>query len=151
MEYRICSLSNHIIIYSTAIYKSCKSNLLNFYLRRVVKIFPALMVLLVILFLLTQLLVGIKVIGYIDSALWSSIFLSNISYYLTSGYFDCYSETNLLLHTLSLSVQWQFYIIYPILLIIFYKVLKGRKSLNVGIYVITTISIICCIIYSRYN
>ncbi|HHF3086093.1 TPA: acyltransferase family protein [Vibrio diabolicus] len=47
----------------------------------------------------------------------SIAFLSNIIYWRESGYFDAASHEKWLLHTWSLSVEWQFYIIYPIILL----------------------------------
>ncbi|PVH27019.1 acyltransferase family protein [Sphingobacterium corticibacter] len=128
--------------------ESTSFDLLSFYLRRVVRIFPALMFLLVAVFFLTQLFLGLKIPGYIDSAIWSSVFLSNIKYYLTSGYFDGASKTNLLLHTWSLSVEWQFYMIYPIFLLFINKIFKSRIAMIVGISTLTLISFILCAIYS---
>lgn len=43
-------------------------------------------------------------------------FFSNIIYWREAGYFDTASQTKWLLHTWSLSVEWQFYLIYPIVL-----------------------------------
>ena len=44
----------------------------------------------------------------------SITFLSNIVYWSESGYFDTSSHQKWLLHTWSLSVEWQFYLLYPI-------------------------------------
>lgn len=46
----------------------------------------------------------------------SLLFISNIIYNSESGYFDTTSFSKLFLHTWSLSVEWQFYILYPILI-----------------------------------
>ncbi|HIP76738.1 MAG TPA: acyltransferase, partial [Psychromonas hadalis] len=44
-------------------------------------------------------------------------FFSNIAYWKESGYFEAASKEKWLLHTWSLSVEWQFYILYPLVLI----------------------------------
>lgn len=54
----------------------------------------------------------------------SILFFSNISYYLESGYFDADPKDKWLLHTWSLSVEWQFYILYPIVLVAFKRFLS---------------------------
>jgi phosphatidylserine synthase len=51
-------------------------------------------------------------------------FLSNIIYWRESGYFDAASHEKWLLHTWSLSVEWQFYIIYPMVLIVLKRFLS---------------------------
>lgn len=92
-------------------------NFWAFYSKRAQRIVPALAVLLSITVLLGFLTVLPKDIDNIKSyALSSLFFVSNISYYLSSGYFENDSQSNFLLHTWSLSVEWQFYFIYPILL-----------------------------------
>ena len=58
---------------------------------------------------------GRHVVGSLD-------FMSNITYWKEAGYFDTSSQTKWLLHTWSLSVEWQFYILYPILLVFLSKI-----------------------------
>ncbi|MBR7559875.1 hypothetical protein KC218_25340, partial [Mycobacterium tuberculosis] len=56
----------------------------------------------------------------------SLLFYSNYTYFNESGYFDQSSREKFLLHTWSVSVEWQFYIIYPVLIVAFKKLLPGR-------------------------
>ncbi|MGP5570966.1 acyltransferase family protein, partial [Pseudomonas helleri] len=49
-------------------------------------------------------------------------FISNIMYLTEAGYFDSASHEKWLLHTWSLSVEWQFYIIYPLAIIALRKI-----------------------------
>lgn len=53
-------------------------------------------------------------------------FYSNILYLLQSSYFALSSEENWLLHTWSLSVEWQFYMLYPVFLIAAKNFRDGR-------------------------
>lgn len=89
----------------------------QFYIKRVVRILPALLFL----------IVGTAIVGHLillpndlqqlgNNSFFSILFISNIDYYLHSGYFDIASQNNILLHTWSLSVEWQFYLLYPLLL-----------------------------------
>ncbi|WP_368206661.1 acyltransferase family protein [Aeromonas sp. s5] len=56
----------------------------------------------------------------------SSLFsVSNYDYYLRADYFSESSASNPLLHTWSLSVEQQFYLIFPFMLSIFYKTSRG--------------------------
>ena len=49
-------------------------------------------------------------------------FWSNMTYWQEAGYFDAASHEKWLLHTWSLSAEWQFYIIYPLVLLALSKV-----------------------------
>ncbi|MBT0085549.1 acyltransferase [Vibrio alginolyticus] len=100
-------------------------NLFQFYVARANRIIPALSVLCLALlmfgwFCLTPL--DYKVLGkHVASSMG---FLSNVIYWRESGYFDAASHEKWLLHTWSLSVEWQFYIIYPIILVALKKLLS---------------------------
>lgn len=93
-------------------------NLFKFYLARANRIIPALAVLCLVLlvfgwFYLTPL--DYRALG--KHAASSMGFFSNVIYWKESGYFDAASHEKWLLHTWSLSVEWQFYILYPIVLV----------------------------------
>ncbi len=94
-------------------------NLFKFYVARANRIIPALAVL-----CLTLLIFGWFYLTPLDyRALGKHVassmgFLSNVIYWKESGYFTAASHEKWLLHTWSLSVEWQFYIIYPIVLIV---------------------------------
>ena len=100
-------------------------NLFKFYVARANRIIPALAVLCLVLlvfgwFYLTPL--DYKALGkHVASSVG---FLSNVIYWRESGYFDAASHEKWLLHTWSLSVEWQFYILYPIALVVLKKFLS---------------------------
>jgi peptidoglycan/LPS O-acetylase OafA/YrhL len=100
-------------------------NLFKFYVARANRIIPALAVLCLALlvfgwFYLTPL--DYKALGkHVASSMG---FLSNVVYWRESGYFDAASHEKWLLHTWSLSVEWQFYIIYPIVLVVLKRFLS---------------------------
>jgi len=104
-------------------------NLFNFYIARANRIVPALsFVCLVLLLIGYLLLIQTDSLAKLSSHVFSSaLFFSNISYYLESGYFDANPKDKWLLHTWSLSVEWQFYIIYPIVLVVLRKFLSLDK------------------------
>lgn len=60
-------------------------------------------------------------------SLASLAFVSNIVYCFGAGYFGEKAHTLWLLHTWSLSVEWQFYIFYPIVLVVFAKFLSFKN------------------------
>ena len=92
-------------------------SIVDFYNRRIRRIFPALFVVygfcIAVAFLLSFPSEA-KTIG--KSILSSIFFVSNVRFYGQSGYFDRSSETNPLLHTWSLSVEEQFYVIFPLII-----------------------------------
>ncbi|RYY76731.1 MAG: acyltransferase [Gammaproteobacteria bacterium] len=94
-------------------------SILEFYLARARRIIPAL------LFLCVALLIAgwfflppteYKILG--KQTLGASTFLSNFIFLKETGYFESASHEKWLLHTWSLSVEWQFYIIYPIAIVL---------------------------------
>ncbi len=92
-------------------------NLLDFYSSRALRIVPPLFFLCLAVFIFSWFYLApwdFKSVGR-DIAT-SLTFLSNVIYSMKGGYFG--NESSFLLHTWSLSVEWQFYLIFPILLIL---------------------------------
>ncbi|PQZ87673.1 MULTISPECIES: acyltransferase family protein [Pseudomonas] len=92
-------------------------NFIEFYARRIKRIFPALLIILISCcaagwFLL--LADEYKQLGKHLAA--GSVFISNFALRQESGYFDNSAETKPLLHLWSLGIEEQFYIIWPLLL-----------------------------------
>lgn len=79
----------------------------------------------------------------------SLVFLSNFVYWSEVGYFDDGAKTKWLLHTWSLSVEWQFYIIFPIFLVILSKISSTRIIKRLMI-VFTTLGIALSAISVEY-
>lgn len=100
-------------------------SVMGFYARRFNRLYPALAFMIV-----TVMVFGYFILTTVDYALLaknslsSAFFVSNIYYFFNSGYFDQSSLLNWLLHTWSLSVEWQFYLIYPLILLICSKIFK---------------------------
>ena len=59
----------------------------------------------------------------------SLTFLSNIAFWNEAGYFDTASHEKWLLHTWSLAVEWQFYILLPIGLMVAWRFNPKRSTL----------------------
>ncbi|NNH87946.1 acyltransferase family protein [Acinetobacter terrae] len=121
-------------------------SILKFYVARANRIIPALAVLCLVLlifgwFYLTPL--DYKALG--KHAASSMAFLSNIIYWREAGYFDAASHEKWLLHTWSLSVEWQFYIIYPLILVAMRKFMSIDK-IKLFILLGTVLGFIFCVI-----
>lgn len=102
----------------------------RFYLARARRIIPALAALCASLLILGWFfLIPIeyaKLGGHLVSALG---FFSNYKFRSRAGYFNPASQENWLLHTWSLSVEWQFYLVFPLLLMAAWKLRPGFAPL----------------------
>ncbi len=97
----------------------------NFYLRRARRILPALIFVVLVSSIISFIFLTRSELGsYFKSVISTLLFYSNFHFYKTSPYFKEESDLEPLLHTWSLSIEEQFYIVFPILLLIFYKFLK---------------------------
>ncbi len=102
-------------------------SIINFYERRCRRILPALFT----MFLVTSLLSSVVLMppdmtAFGKSLLSSLLFVSNVYFWKDSGYFDGSAEFKPLLHTWSLSVEEQFYVVVPYLLVAIAAFLKRR-------------------------
>ncbi|MBC3380914.1 acyltransferase [Serratia fonticola] len=113
-----------------------------FYLARARRIIPALLVL-----CLTLLCLGwfwLPTPDYVQlskHAFAAIFFISNIKFWMEAGYFDTASHEKWFLHTWSLSVEWQFYIILPIALLLAWKFF-GKNGLKLTIFIGLIISLV---------
>lgn len=111
----------------------------QFYLARAKRIIPALLVLCLIEMVLGWfLLMPEEFQGLGLHARESLYFTSNLQYLGEAGYFDTASREKWLLHTWSLSVEWQFYMILPLLLLTLWQ----RKQLQRNIPLILTLLVV---------
>lgn len=105
----------------------------GFILRRIRRIIPALfLMLLVSAPFAYYLLPENDLYAFAESLRSSVLFTSNYFFWLESGYFDRASEFKPLIHTWSLSVEEQFYLIFPWLLYILYK----RSAVQAGLVIL---------------
>lgn len=104
-------------------------SVLSFYAARVRRIVPALLVLCAVM-----LCIGYFVLAPVDykilatHAISALGFISNIKFWSEAGYFDVASHEKWLLHTWSLSVEWQFYLLLPIVLATIWRLRPGRPA-----------------------
>ncbi|MFZ4541316.1 MAG: acyltransferase family protein [Rickettsiales bacterium] len=89
-------------------------SILTFYERRIRRIFPALLFVMVLTWLVAYvLLLPSDFVDYSKSLVGASAFISNVYFWKFSGYFENSALLRPLLHTWSLSVEEQFYIFMP--------------------------------------
>lgn len=106
-----------------------KFSLLQFYLARARRIIPALMTMCIVLMIFGWFfLTTIDYTALSKHILTAVFFISNIKFWRESGYFDSASHEKWLLHTWSLSVEWQFYIILPIAILLMCKLWRDTGA-----------------------
>jgi peptidoglycan/LPS O-acetylase OafA/YrhL len=94
-------------------------SLLGFYARRVRRIFPALIVVLFVTLVLGWLWMLPAAYAQLSADVFASAaFVSNIALLLQSGYFDIESGKKPLLHLWSLGIEEQFYLFWPLILML---------------------------------
>lgn len=102
-------------------------SLVDFYQRRAKRICPALLVTVLFFGLIGILLIGtsdLKRLGL--EGCYALLFVSNIYFAQKTDYFGNSALDQVFLHTWSLSVEWQFYLFYPLILMFLRKVLAPR-------------------------
>jgi peptidoglycan/LPS O-acetylase OafA/YrhL len=111
-------------------------SIFGFYMARGRRIVPALLVLCAVLLALGWWLIPPADYKTLSAQTVSSVtFLSNVNFWLESGYFDASSHEKWLLHTWSLAVEWQFYLVLPVGLSILWKVRPGKVTMFWAIFV----------------
>lgn len=121
-------------------------SLIRFYLSRANRIIPPLAVLCTFIFIWGFFFLPIYDFRIVGRDLFGAItFTSNVIFSLKQDYFE--GDTNFLLHTWSLAAEWQFYIFYPLIILVAKKItnLRFTKYLLLFLFVF---SLVCSVIYS---
>ncbi|MEK7830212.1 MAG: acyltransferase, partial [Acidobacteriota bacterium] len=116
-----------------------KFSIINFYERRIRRIFPALFTMMLVSSAVSYWLMwplAFKDFG--QSLVAATAFASNFLFWIKQGYFDSPAESRPLLHTWSLAVEEQFYIVFPIYLMIVARWFpRALKPLTVAIAILS--------------
>ena len=103
-------------------------SLVNFYAKRIIRIFPALILVLTCTIGLGWFMLYPAELQLLGKHLYSAVgFFSNFTYLSEAGYFDSRAVEKPLLHLWSLAIEEQFYVVWPILL---WGAYQSRRSLR---------------------
>jgi peptidoglycan/LPS O-acetylase OafA/YrhL len=119
-----------------------KFSIINFYERRARRILPALfLVILVCIPFAWFWLLPSDMKDFSESLAAVSVFASNIFFWRESGYFDTAAELKPLVHTWSLAVEEQYYVLFPLFLMLFWKLGKRWILVTLGLVFVASLAV----------
>ena len=136
-------ISGFLISYQIFIsVKERKFSLKEFYIRRLKRILPASIFVLVAVFIISKfLLIDNDFLKFYQSLIYSLFFSSNFFFWFDGGYFGPNDELKPLLHYWSLAIEEQFYLIFPLAFLFFLKFFKKNSNLISLVLIIIGISL----------
>jgi peptidoglycan/LPS O-acetylase OafA/YrhL len=135
-------ISGYLI--SSIIFKNLSEGTFNFavfYRRRIARLFPALILVLTFSILVGWLILLSDEYKELGKHIFAAtLFSSNWLLWFETGYFDTVSDKKILLHLWSLGVEEQFYIVWPLLVWVFWKLRSDFGFLLVGLILLSFIA-----------
>lgn len=123
----------------------------RFYSSRIRRLFPALLATVLLSAFFAYFLLGPEaLINYSESAIASILSFSNIYFWTQAGYWDTAAHVKPLLHTWSLSVEEQFYLLWPLLILGLAKTFSN-KLIVIVLGLISIVSLIAAEIAVKEN
>jgi peptidoglycan/LPS O-acetylase OafA/YrhL len=123
-----------------------KFSIWEFYHDRAKRIVPGLLGMCFVLLAAGYLFLEPATYHYLGStSIAALLFFSNFRFWEATGYFEPQSDVKWLLHTWSLSVEWQFYLAYPIILLGLYKFDKTRRHIIPILWSMALLSFLSCV------
>lgn len=106
----------------------------KFYIRRIRRLFPALIALLLIATVISGFFVSDSAYALRRDLPWALTFVLNLSYiFFNQSYFINIARPPLLQHLWSLAIEEQFYIIWPVVLVVVYRLTKRAYKVTVAV------------------
>ncbi len=143
------ALSGYLItgLILTEIARTGKLGFRNFYARRARRLLPASGLMVLGTLLLSVLVYSpLEVARFAKWASYTSLYISNFMFMRdASNYFASDVATNPFLHTWSLAIEEQFYLVWPALIVTALWVLKSRRRLAILLMLLSSISLVLCV------
>lgn len=127
-----------------------KYSVASFYAARIRRIFPALFAMLALITPLCLCLLEPQALHEFARLLGATgLFASNVELYRTTGYFEGAADLKPLLHTWSLAVEEQYYIVFPPLLALLWR--HARRGIGVALLFVGLVSLAYCLRLMPYD
>jgi peptidoglycan/LPS O-acetylase OafA/YrhL len=113
----------------------------RFYLGRLRRLAPAMLAILALSLVFGVLILSPDALIRLSSSTIASILsIANIRFWMVSGYFDVDASLKPLLHFWSLSVEEQFYLFWPIILVSLAKIFRSQRTIFCLLLLLTLVS-----------
>jgi len=128
-----------------------KFSLTSFYERRIRRILPALFFMILIITIIASfIMVPADLVNFYKSSIANTLFLSNIFFWTNINYFSNPTELIPLIHMWSISIEEQFYLVFPIIFIYLIKNLKLKKILII-FFIFSSLSVLFAQVVGNFN
>jgi len=124
-----------------------------FYARRIKRLLPsAVLVFLVTIFAVTAVYSPHETRAATSSSIASLSYLSNFWFALNAtDYLNATSSEDPFLHSWSLAVEEQFYLIWPIIFFLMWKFKNRKRAVLIGLSCLTIVSFVCGLVVIQWN
>ena len=135
-------LSGYLIT-TVILKKENKFNIYLFWVNRARRLFPLLLfVIFATIPFAIYMLVPLHLKNYSQSLFTTPVFLSNVLFWLESGYWDLPSQMKPLLHTWSIAIEGQFYFVFPLIFLI-----RDNKKILIIIFLLWLLSLLMALFH----
>ncbi len=123
-------------------YERCGTfSVAGFYRRRALRILPALVVMLALTGLASLVILSPEALAAVGhSMMAATTSVSNVTFWLGTGYFEAENRSQPLLHTWSLGVEEQFYVFWPLAMVSLLR--RSRRLACTGVVAMTAASLV---------